>query len=200
MRAAPTYGYGAGDVRAGRVADPSRPGTTQVPSDSGGTTPSPPTRPDRREQRGAPARSTLTLAIICVGYFMVILDHGHGLAEPPRPAHALPDGSALPMVLIGAGQGLAPAPLVSSGVDGVAPEDAGAGSGPVNTVHQAGSALSLSILTAVAAAVSTGRAAADIASRSGAALTGSAALLTLAIMTVLTLIVPARATRNERFL
>ncbi|MER6982243.1 MFS transporter, partial [Streptomyces carpinensis] len=36
-------------------------------------------------------------------------------------------GVALPMVLIGAGQGLALAPLTSSGVDGVAPADAGAG-------------------------------------------------------------------------
>ncbi|MFF7865548.1 MFS transporter [Streptomyces qaidamensis] len=109
-------------------------------------------------------------------------------------------GVALPMVLIGAGQGLALAPLTSSGVDGVAPEDAGAGSGLVNTVHQVGSALSLSILTAVTAAVSTGHAAADIASRSGAALTGSTVLLALAVVAVLTFIVPVRATRNERSL
>ncbi|MFE7245640.1 MFS transporter [Streptomyces sp. NPDC057580] len=109
-------------------------------------------------------------------------------------------GVALPMVLIGAGQGLALAPLTSSGVDGVAPADAGAGSGLVNTVHQIGSALSLSILTAVAAAVSTSHAAADIAARSGAALTGSAVLLALAVAAVVTLIVPSRATRNERSL
>ncbi|MFC9623784.1 MFS transporter [Streptomyces sp. NPDC056930] len=109
-------------------------------------------------------------------------------------------GVALPMVLIGAGQGLTLAPLTSSGVDGVAPADAGAGSGLVNTVHQVGSALSLSILTAVAASVSTGHAAVDIAARSGTALTGSAVLLALAIVTVLALIVPARATHNERSL
>ncbi|MER8073040.1 MFS transporter [Streptomyces sp. NPDC094034] len=109
-------------------------------------------------------------------------------------------GVALPMVLIGAGQGLALAPLTSSGVDGVATADAGAASGLVNTVHQIGSALSLSILTAVAASVSTGHAAADIAARSGTALTGSAVLLALAVVTVLTLIVPARATHNERSL
>ncbi|MPY31602.1 MFS transporter [Streptomyces adustus] len=109
-----------------------------------------------------------------------------------------PTGVALPMVLIGAGQGLALAPLTSSGVDGVAPADAGAGAGLVNTVHQIGSALSLSILTAVAAAVSTDDAAADIAARSGAALTGSATLLALAVVAVLTLIVPMRAPRNAR--
>ncbi|MGW4391787.1 MFS transporter [Streptomyces sp. NPDC004685] len=109
-------------------------------------------------------------------------------------------GVALPMVLIGAGQGLTLAPLASSGVDGVAPADAGAGSGLVNTVHQIGSALSLSVLTAVAASVSTGHTPADIAARSGTALTGSAVLLALAAVTVLALIVPARATRNERTL
>ncbi|WP_460111595.1 MFS transporter [Streptomyces sp. YKOK-J1] len=105
-------------------------------------------------------------------------------------------GVALPMVIIGAGQGLALAPMTSSGVDGVAPEDAGAGSGLVNTVHQIGSALALSILAAVAATVSTGHAAADIAARSGMALTGSAVLLALAVAAVFTLIVPARASRK----
>ncbi|WP_435279611.1 MFS transporter [Streptomyces sp. 1222.5] len=105
-------------------------------------------------------------------------------------------GVALPMVVIGTGQGLALAPMTSSGVDGVAPEDAGAGSGLVNTVHQIGSALALSILTAVAATVSTGHTAADIAARSGTALTGSAVLLALAVAAVLTLIVPARASRK----
>ncbi|MER5184936.1 MFS transporter [Streptomyces sp. NPDC002896] len=109
-------------------------------------------------------------------------------------------GVALPMVLIGAGQGLVLAPLTSSGVDGVAPADAGAASGLVNTVHQIGSALSLSVLTAVAASVSTDHGAADIAARSGAALTGSAVLLALALAATLTLIVPARTRPHERSL
>ncbi|MBZ3905422.1 MFS transporter [Streptomyces griseiscabiei] len=109
-------------------------------------------------------------------------------------------GVALPMVLIGAGQGLALAPLTSSGVDGVAPADAGAASGLVNTVHQIGSALSLSILTAVAASVSTGHGAADIAARSGAALTGSAVLLALALAATITLIVPTKTRPHERSL
>ncbi|MFJ3667193.1 MFS transporter [Streptomyces sp. NPDC090106] len=107
-------------------------------------------------------------------------------------------GVASPMVLIGAGQGLTLAPLTSSGVDGVAPADAGAGSGLVNTVHQIGSALALSVLTAVAATVSTGHSASDIAARSGAALTGSAVLLALAVATVSILIVPTRSSRKER--
>ncbi len=77
------------------------------------------------------------------------------------------------MLLVGAGQGLALAPLTSSGGDGVAPADAGAVSGLINTVHQIGSALSLSILTAVATTIRPGHGATDIAARSGAALTGS---------------------------
>ena len=109
-------------------------------------------------------------------------------------------GVALPMVLIGAGQGLVPAPLTSSGVDEVAPADAGAASGLVNTVHQIGSALSLGILTAVAASVSTGHEAAGIAARWGAALTGSAVLLALALAATLTLVVPTRTRPHERSL
>ncbi|MEU8974523.1 MFS transporter [Streptomyces monashensis] len=109
-------------------------------------------------------------------------------------------GVALPMMLIGAGQGLALAPMTSSGVDGVAPADAGAASGLVNTVHQIGSALSLSVLTAVAASVSTGHEAADIAARSGAALTGSAVLLALALAATLALIVPPHIRPHERSL
>ncbi|MGW2288155.1 hypothetical protein [Streptomyces phaeochromogenes] len=109
-------------------------------------------------------------------------------------------GVALPMVLIGAGQGLVLAPLTSSGVDGVAAADAGAASGLVNTVHQIGSALSLSVLTAAAASVSTSHGVAGIAARSGAALTGSAVLLALALAATLTLIVPTRTRPYERSL
>ena len=42
---------------------------------------------------------------------------------------------ALPMVLIGLGQGLAFAPLTSFGINGVRPELAGAASGLLNTAH-----------------------------------------------------------------
>jgi EmrB/QacA subfamily drug resistance transporter len=63
---------------------------------------------------------------------------------------------ALPMVLVGVGQGLAFAPLTSSGIAGVAPEDAGAASGLVNTAHQLGMALGLAVLSAVAVRAETG--------------------------------------------
>ena len=42
------------------------------------------------------------------------------------------------MVLIGAGQGLAFAPLTAAGIAGVDAADAGAASGLVNTAHQLG--------------------------------------------------------------
>jgi EmrB/QacA subfamily drug resistance transporter len=48
---------------------------------------------------------------------------------------------ALPMVLIGAGQGLAFAPMTSADLSGVGRADVGAASGLVNTFHQVGSAL-----------------------------------------------------------
>ncbi|WP_231610974.1 MFS transporter [Rhodococcus sp. CX] len=58
-------------------------------------------------------------------------------------------GIALPMVLIGAGQGLAFGPLTASGIARVAPGQAGAASGVVNSVHQLGGALGMSLVLAV---------------------------------------------------
>ncbi|WP_454043679.1 MFS transporter [Cellulosimicrobium sp. Marseille-Q8652] len=58
-------------------------------------------------------------------------------------------GVALPMALIGAGQGLAFGPLTASGIAGVEPAQAGAASGVVNSVHQLGGALGMSLVLAV---------------------------------------------------
>ncbi len=55
-------------------------------------------------------------------------------------------GVALPMLLIGLGQGLAFAPLTTFGIAGVRAADAGAASGLVNTAHQLGMALGLALL------------------------------------------------------
>ncbi|MFG2432006.1 hypothetical protein [Streptomyces sp. NPDC048590] len=131
--------------------------------------------PAARRPCSPPAPPTLILVIICVSYFMVMLT----------------------MALIGAGRGLTSAPLTSGGIDGVNPS---AASGLGGTVHQIGSALAPSLLAAVAATASTDHSPADIAARSGAALTDSAVLLAPAAATVLALIVPARATRTERSL
>ncbi|MBP3089092.1 MFS transporter [Corynebacterium sp. sy017] len=53
------------------------------------------------------------------------------------------------MVVIGAGQGAAFAPLTSFGIIGATSENSGAASGMVNTVHQIGMATGLAILVAV---------------------------------------------------
>lgn len=93
---------------------------------------------------------------------------------------------ALPMVLIGAGQGLVLAPLTNAGIAGIAAPDAGAASGLVNTAHQLGTALGLGILVAVSAGAD------GVAAHVSAALTGSSVLLALAFLVVAVVIVPAR--------
>ncbi|HEV8716940.1 MAG TPA: MFS transporter [Candidatus Binatia bacterium] len=54
-------------------------------------------------------------------------------------------GLALPMLLIGLGQGGALGPLTASGIAGVSAKDAGAASGLVNAAHQLGSSLGLGL-------------------------------------------------------
>ncbi|MGX7730849.1 MFS transporter [Rhodococcus sp. 2H158] len=99
---------------------------------------------------------------------------------------------ALPMVLIGAGQGLAFAPLTAAGISGVHPADAGAASGLVNTAHQLGSALGLGILVAVSTTVSTSTDTVDgLAEHVSTALTAGAALLALALVATVTLLLPS---------
>jgi EmrB/QacA subfamily drug resistance transporter len=115
---------------------------------------------------------------------------------------------ALPMVLIGTGQGLAFAPMTSAGLAGVSGPDAGASSGVINTFHQVGSALGLSILVAVgAASVPAGASTrAALLDRVHTALTGSSVLLVLGLVIVLLFIArkasashePAAASKRDR--
>lgn len=56
-------------------------------------------------------------------------------------------GVALPMLLIGAGQGMIMSPLTVAGVAGAAPEDSGAASGVVNVAHQVGGAVGLAVIS-----------------------------------------------------
>jgi EmrB/QacA subfamily drug resistance transporter len=103
---------------------------------------------------------------------------------------------ALPMLLIGAGQGLAFAPLTSAGIARVPAEDAGAASGLVNTAHQLGMALGLGILVTVSVQAGTGSldSAAAVTAHVSAALTGSCVLLVMALLVVVLVIVPAGRT------
>jgi EmrB/QacA subfamily drug resistance transporter len=93
---------------------------------------------------------------------------------------------ALPMVLIGAGQGLAFAPLTSFGIVGVPAADAGAASGLVNTAHQLGMAIGLAVLVAASAG------AADLTTRVSTALGWGSGLLALCLVVVVKVIVPAQ--------
>jgi hypothetical protein len=99
---------------------------------------------------------------------------------------------ALPMILIGAGQGLAFAPLTSFGIIGAPSADAGAASGLVNTFHQVGTCLGLGIAVAAAATVpATGSAVAHLAAEVSTALTTGSVLLFLALAVTAVLILPA---------
>jgi EmrB/QacA subfamily drug resistance transporter len=93
-------------------------------------------------------------------------------------------GIALPMALIGAGQGGALGPLTAAGIAGVAGEDAGAAGGITNVFHQIGGSLGLAVLVAVFAAAGSNMLHGPelLAHRISAALTVGAAMLALALL------------------
>lgn len=93
-------------------------------------------------------------------------------------------GIALPMVVIGIGQGLALSPFTAAGVAHTQGADAGAASGVVNVMHQIGGSVGLSILVAVQSMAQH-----QVVGFQHAILTGSALLL-LALITAICLIVP----------
>lgn len=96
-------------------------------------------------------------------------------------------GVALPMVLIGIGQGCALSPLTVAGVAGVAEADAGAASGVVNVAHQLGLSLGLSISVVAFAAASRSGAVARMALANGvsAALTAGVAMMAFSFIIAL---------------
>jgi predicted MFS family arabinose efflux permease len=91
------------------------------------------------------------------------------------PGSAYLTAIALPMVLIGAGQGMVLSPLTAAGIAGVAAADAGAASGVVNVAHQLGNALGLAVLVALAGA-------SGLAQRVTTALSASSVFLLLALL------------------
>jgi EmrB/QacA subfamily drug resistance transporter len=107
-------------------------------------------------------------------------------------------GVALPMILLGAGQGLALSPLTSAGISGVKGDNAGAASGVVNVAHQLGNSLGLSVLIAVAAAGTRNlHGAALLVHRVSTALSTATAMMGLSGLLVCGLIVwPAVAARR----
>ncbi|MFT8593790.1 MAG: MFS transporter [Bifidobacterium sp.] len=100
----------------------------------------------------------------------------------------------LPMLLIGAGQGFAFAPLTSSGIVRVAPHDAGAASGLVNTFHQVGMSLGLGVLVASSSGVTTTHSfatqTAQVAAQVSAAFSAGTVILIICLVSVFALVIP----------
>lgn len=63
-------------------------------------------------------------------------------------------GLALPMVIMGVGQGLSMSTLTVAGVANTSPDIAGSASGVVNTMHQVGSSAGLAFITMMTAGLS----------------------------------------------
>lgn len=101
---------------------------------------------------------------------------------------------ALPMVVLGIGQGLALSPLTVAGVAGVSAEDAGAASGLVNASHQLGGSVGLAMLVVVFAAAGgySRDAKSELAHRVSMSLDASAVLLLLALLVVIACVVQRR--------
>lgn len=93
------------------------------------------------------------------------------------PGSAYLTAVALPMVLIGAGQGLLLSPLTAAGIAGVSAKDAGAAGGVVNVAHQLGNSLGLAVLVALAGS-------SGLAHRVTTALTAATIFLALALLLV----------------
>jgi len=106
---------------------------------------------------------------------------------------------ALPMMLVGLGQGISLAPLTSAGIAGVSREDAGAASGVVNVAHQLGSSLGLGVLVAVSSIGAGTLAGAElIAHRTVYAFAAGSLMMAVALVLVLVLIVRPEALRKAR--
>jgi predicted MFS family arabinose efflux permease len=107
-------------------------------------------------------------------------------------------GIALPMLLIGAGMGLAFTPLTQAAIAGVDHHDAGAASGLVNAFQQLGSTIGIGLLVTVYAAASEGSGAKALAEGVPSTIAVSAALIAAALAVVLGLMRPGLATIRSR--
>jgi len=86
----------------------------------------------------------IAVILVTVGVFLTIplgLKRGYWIAI------------AIPMIIFGVGQGLVLSPLTAEGVANTDPEIAGAASGVVNTVHQFGQSVGISVVVALTSGV-----------------------------------------------
>ena len=99
---------------------------------------------------------------------------------------------ALPMVLIGLGNGFALGPLTVAGVAGVPDRAQGAASGAVNAAHQLGGTIGLSVLVVVFAAADAPalHGARLLSHRIAADMTGGGVMLVVALAIALVFVVP----------
>ncbi len=100
---------------------------------------------------------------------------------------------ALPMAVIGLGNGLSLGPLTVAGVSGVADHDQGAASGVVNVFHQLGGSLGLGLLVVVFASSNVpGLTGVHLLShRISMALTGAGIMLSISLIIALLIVLPA---------
>lgn len=107
-------------------------------------------------------------------------------------------GLAIPMLLIGAGQGGAMAPLTMFGIAGVESRDVGAASGVVNVAHQLGSSLGFSFLVAASAIGSVSLNGSQLLTHQiDYAMAAGAVLLILALGLTTVIISQASSTKNR---
>jgi EmrB/QacA subfamily drug resistance transporter len=107
-------------------------------------------------------------------------------------------GIALPMLLIGAGMGLAFTPLTQAAIAGVDNHDAGAASGLVNVFQQLGSTIGIGLLVTVYAAESEGSGAKALAEGVPSTIAVSAGLIGLALAVVLVVMRPSFSTSRTQ--
>ncbi|MED5524858.1 MAG: MFS transporter [Pseudomonadota bacterium] len=142
----------------------------------------------RRFGNNAVLLSALLLLILGMGVLSLAGPHSHYLSAV-----------ALPMVLIGLGNGAALGPLTIAGVAKVASRDAGAASGLVNAAHQLGGTLGLSVLVVVFAGAGTSaNPVVRLGQRLSACFEGATVMLLLALVFIVLLtLLPRLAGRQQ---
>jgi MFS family permease len=105
---------------------------------------------------------------------------------------------ALPMLLIGIGQGLSLGPLTLAGMRGIEARDAGAASGVINAAHQLGLSLGVAVLVVVFAAAAPAAGAGVEARDALAHQIGTALAATMGLLALAGVLVAISASRVRR--
>ncbi|HVI49801.1 MAG TPA: MFS transporter [Candidatus Sulfotelmatobacter sp.] len=127
--------------------------------------------------------------VLSVGLLLTMLGMAGLSLVTDHSSYAI--GVALPLVVIGIGQGFTLSPLTVAGIAGVRGQDAGAASGLVNAAHQLGGSLGLAVLVVVFSSAAPVHLEGKtlLAHRIAAAFTGSTIMLAMALAATLLLIV-----------